>query len=80
MAKSVTLRLGEDVYEELREAAAAERRPLSKLIEIAALARIREAQFVDDAEAAEILNDDALIQRIKTGSREAAGRKGYFIA
>ena len=80
MAKSATLRLGEDVYEELREAAAAERRPLSKLIEIAALARIREAQFVDDAEAAEILNDDVLIQRIKTGSREAAGRTGHFIA
>ena len=80
MAKSVTLRLGEDVYEELREAAAAERRPLSKLIEIAALARIREAQFVDDAEAAEILNDDALIQRMKTGSREARGRKGHFVA
>ena len=80
MRATVTLRVAEDVCEALREAAAAERRPLSKLIEIAALARIREAQFVDDAEAAEILNDDAPIQRIKTGSREAAGRKGHFIA
>ena len=80
MAKSITLRLEEDICEELREAAAAERRPLSKLIEIAALTRIGEAQFVDDTEAAETLNDDALIQRMKTGSREAAGRKGHFIA
>ena len=71
MTKSVTLRLVEDVYEEFREAAAAERRPLSELIETAALARIREAQFVDDAEAAEILSDDALVQRMKTGSRQA---------
>ena len=29
MTKTITLRLDEDVYEELREAATAERRPLS---------------------------------------------------
>ena len=76
MTKSVTLRLVEDVYEEFREAAAAERRPLSELIETAALARIREAQFVDDAEAAEILSDDALVQRMRTGSRQARQHVG----
>ena len=80
MAKSITLRLGEDVYEEFREAAAAERRSLSNLIEIAALARIRETQFVDDAEAEEILSDGALVQRMKTGSRQARRRKGQFVA
>ena len=79
MAKSVTLRLGEDVYTEFCEAAAAQRRPLSNLIETAALARIREAQLVDDAEAAEILSDDALVQRMRTGSREARQRKGQFV-
>ena len=76
MTKSVTLRLVEDVYEEFREAAAAERRPLSELIETAALAQIREAQFVDDTEAAEILSDDALVQRMKTGSRQARQHVG----
>ena len=74
------MRLGEDVYEELREAAVAERRPLSNLIETAALARIREAQFVDDAEMAEILGNDALIRRLKTGSRQARRRKGRVSA
>ena len=59
MTKTITLRLDEDVYEELREAATAERRPLSNLIETAALARVREDQFVDDAEMAEILENDA---------------------
>ena len=54
MGKTVTLRLDDEVYEELREAAAAERRPLSNLIETAALSKVREAQFVDDAEMAEI--------------------------
>ena len=34
MSKSVTLHLGEEMYEELREAAAAERRPLANLIEL----------------------------------------------
>ena len=79
MTKTVTLRLGEDSYAELREAAAAERRPLSNLIETAALARIREAQFVDDDEMAEILGNDALIRRLKTGSRQARRRKGHFV-
>ena len=79
MSKSVTLQLGEDVYEELREAAAAERRPLANLIETAALARIREAQFVDDAETAEILGNEALVRRLKAGSRQARRREGHFV-
>ena len=73
------MRLGEEVYEELREAAAAERRPLSNLIETAALARIREAQFVDDAEMAEILSNEALVRRLKAGSRQARRRQGHFV-
>ncbi len=80
MTKTITLRLDEDVYEELREAATAERRPLSNLIETAALARVREDQFVDDAEMAEILENDALIRRLRTGSRQAHKRKGTFVA
>lgn len=79
MPRTVTLRLGEEVYEELREAAAAERRPLSNLIETAALARIREAQFVDDAEMAEILGNEALVRRLKAGSRQARRRQGHFV-
>ena len=80
MTKTITLRLDEDVYEELREAATAERRPLSNLIETAALARVREDQFVDDAEMAEILESDDLIRRLRAGSRQARKRKGTFVA
>lgn len=79
MTKTVTLRLGEEVYEEFREAAAAERRTLSNLIETAALARIRETQFVDDEEMTDILSNDALVGRLKTGSRQAQRRKGDFV-
>ena len=80
MTKTITLRLDEDVYEELREAATAERRPLSNLIEIAALAHVREDQFVDDAEMAEILDNDDLIRRLRAGSRQARKRRGTVVA
>jgi hypothetical protein len=80
MTKTVTLRLDEAVYDELREAAEAERRPLSNLIETAALSKVREARFIDDAEMAEILGNEELMRRLKTGSRQARTRKGRFVA
>ncbi len=79
MVKVVTLRLDEDVYRELREAAEAERRPLSNLIETAALAKVREQQFVDDVEMAEILSNEDLLNRLRAGSRDARERKGRFV-
>jgi len=79
MSKTVTLRLKDDVYNALREAALAENRPLSNLIETAAMSKIREQHFVDDTEMAEILADRNLIKRIKQGSREAQLHKGRFI-
>ena len=79
MAKIVTLRLDEAAYKELREAAEAERRPLSNLIETAALAKIREEQFIDDAEMAEIYSNERLVKRLKAGSRDARKRQGRFV-
>ena len=79
MSKTVTLRLEETVYEELKEVARAENRPLSNLIETAALAKVREQQFVDDVEMAEILEDESLLRRLKAGSRQARQRKGAFV-
>jgi len=79
MSKTVTLRLDDEVYEELKAAAEADRRPLSNLIETAALARIREQQFVDDAEMAEILSNERLLERMKAGSKDAKARRGEFV-
>ena len=79
MSKTVTLRLKDDAYNALREAAIAENRPLSNLIETAALSKIREQQFVDDTEMAEILANGDLVKRIKQGSREAQVRQGRFV-
>ena len=79
MSKTVTLRLKDDVYRAFLEAARAENRPLSNLIETAALNKIREQQFVDDVEMAEILADRDLLKRIQKGSREARLRKGRIV-
>lgn len=79
MAKTITLRLKEDVYKIFAEAAQAENRSLSNLIETAALNKVREQQFVDDAEMAAILADKNLVARIKQASKEAKARKGRFI-
>lgn len=79
MSRMVTLRLKDEIWRELREAAAAENRPLSNLIETAAVNRVREQRFVDDAEMAEILGDERLLARMKKGSRQARQRKGRLV-
>lgn len=79
MSKTVTLRLDEAVYKELKEAAEAERRPLSNLIETAALNTIRERQFLDDIEMAQINDNEALMERLRAGSSDARKRKGRFV-
>ncbi len=80
MSRIVTLRLDDDAYREFREAAEAENRPLSNLIETAALQRIREARFVDDAEMSEILGNERLLRRMRAGSKQIRKRKGRFVA
>jgi len=78
--RTVTLRLDEEVYRELREAAEADSRPLSNLIATAALGRIREQQFAGEAEMAEILGNERLRARLRRGSRQAKKGEGRFVA
>jgi predicted CopG family antitoxin len=79
MHKTVTLRLKDDVYKIFAQMAKAENRSLSNLIETAALKNIRERQFVDDIELAEILSNEDLLKRLKEGSSEARQSKGRFV-
>jgi len=79
MPKTVTLRLEDGVYEEFRQAAEAENRPISNLIETAALNHLHEQQFVDDAEMAEVLSNERLVARLRTGSEQARARRGRFV-
>ena len=79
MSKTVTLRLDDETYEVFRAAASAQNRPLSNMIETAAMAQIRDEQFVDDHEMADILADRKLQARLKKGSKAAARREGRFV-
>ncbi|MBR9985424.1 MAG: hypothetical protein KFF68_05895 [Desulfosarcina sp.] len=79
MPKTITIRLKDDIYKLFAEAAQADNRTISNLIETAALNNIREQQFVDDTEMAEIMSDINLLARIRQGSKEAANRKGQFV-
>ncbi|MBW1863176.1 MAG: CopG family transcriptional regulator [Deltaproteobacteria bacterium] len=79
MSKTVTLRLKENVYQAFVEAAQADNRPLSNLIETAAFTKIREQQFADDLEIAEIMANQDLLERMKKGSEDAKALKGDFI-
>ena len=79
MTKTVTIRLDDPTYEEFREAAEAENRPISNLIETAALAKIRAEQFVDDVEMAEIRSNERLLESLERGSKDATNKKGRFI-
>ena len=79
MPKTVTLRLSDKTYSTFLEAAKAENRSLSNLIETSALAKVREQQFADDVEVAEIMANEELMKRIEKGSQEARLRKGRFV-
>jgi hypothetical protein len=79
MAKTLTLRVSETTYETLAEAAAAEGRSIANLIETAAVEHLRQQQFVDDAELAEIEANERLVARLKRGSRDARARRGRFV-
>jgi hypothetical protein len=69
----------DETYSKLAAAAEAEGRSIANLVETAALERLRERQFVDDAELAEIEANERLVARIKQGSRDARARRGRFV-
>ena len=79
MSKTVTLRLDDETYEIFRAAASDQNRPLSNMIETAAMAQLRAAQFVDDHELSDILADKKLQSRLRKGSKAAARREGRFV-
>ncbi len=79
MSKTLTLRLDEESYNLFAAAAKAESRSIANLIRTAALTKVREQQFVDDYEMAEILSNEPLLERLKRGSLDARGRQGRFV-
>lgn len=79
MSKTVTLRLRDEVYSLFRAFAEGDNRSLSNFIETSALRFIREHEYVDDHESAEILADASLQKSLRRGHRDAKARKGRMV-
>ena len=79
MSKIVTLRLGEDTYGLFRRFAEDDNRPLSNFIETATKRYIKEREFVDEFEMAEITKNETLNLSIRKGQRDAKLKKGHFV-
>jgi len=79
MPKTVTLRLDDKTYHSFLKRAKAESRSLANFIETSVKEHILEQDFVDDAEMAEILASEQLVQRLKKGSKDARQKKGMMI-
>lgn len=80
MAKTVTLRLSDDLYKSFSQAAESDNRSLANWIETAALRKSLEDQFVDVEEMQQIFGDENLLKRLKAGSRDARKKKVKRVA
>jgi predicted transcriptional regulator len=79
MAKVVTLRLDDEIYNTFKTIADQENRPLSNFIETAAMRYINEIEFVDEFEMTEINSNTALKDSMKRGIKDYKKRSGRFI-
>jgi predicted transcriptional regulator len=76
MAKTITVRIDDDIYTVLKTAAHGARRTISNFLEYAALAYISRETYATDEEMRQILNDKQLMKDLKTGQKEI--REGKY--
>ena len=79
MSKTVTLRLGENIYDMFRLMAERENRPMSNFIETAVLRYLQEHEFADDFEMTEISGNASLLASLKKGHADAKAQRGRFV-
>ena len=70
MAKTITLRLSDDVYTMFKTAANGTHRTMSNFLEFAALSYLSVDAFVADSEMKKITDDKKLIESLKLGEKE----------
>ncbi len=78
MSKTVTVRLDDQTYELIRNAASGTRRSISNFIEYATVAYLSEDAFVSKPEMDDILNDTELVKDLEKGRKER-GAKRYSV-
>jgi hypothetical protein len=79
MAKVVTVRLSDEDYRKIAQAARSERRPLSNFVTLMVIRGIEEGDYVDAVEMAQITSDKRLMARLRAGHRDAKQRKGKLV-
>jgi hypothetical protein len=79
MAKTVTVRMDDKVYDLIRSAANGERRSISNFLEYAALRYLTDEITVSEAEMEEILSDKALTASLRRGLEDAKAER-YRVA
>ena len=70
MAKTITVRVDDDVYSMFRTAARGVHRTISNFIEFATLSYITDETYVSDLEMEEIRNDKQLMASIRRGLKD----------
>jgi predicted DNA-binding protein len=79
MTKTITLRLSDEEYQLFLSYAKADNRTLANAIETLAHRKLEESFFVDQFEMEEILSNQDLLKRMKTGSQQAKKMQGRFV-
>lgn len=76
--KTVTMRVDDAVYNIIQLAAQGQKRNISNFIEFATMQYLTSAQYVENSEMAEILNDTSLVENLRQG-KEDVKNKEYTI-
>lgn len=76
MAKTITLRIDDAVYNMFKKAADGERRSISNYIEYATLAYLTNEIHVSDEEMNDIISDKSLVKSLKAGLHDI--KKGNY--
>jgi hypothetical protein len=79
MSKTVTLRLRDNIYSLFYSCAESDNRSLSNFIETCALQHLKEHEYVDDFEMAEINSNKPLQKSLRRGYSDAKARKGRLV-
>ena len=79
MPKTLTLRIDDEAYRLFARRAKVENRSVANFIETAVKEHIRECDFTDDSEMAEILSNERLVDRLKKGAEDARRKRGKLI-
>jgi predicted transcriptional regulator len=76
MAKTITIRVDDNVYQLFKTSAAAEKRTISNMIEYAALNFLTDEMLITDEEMQEILNDPYLLATLQKAKKDV--KKGRY--